>query len=250
MKLFDIIPNDPLLEDLSRRGFLKGAGAAAGMAAIPKIAFAANSESDIATGAKKLAWVAWEMKNRGYSSRQIKAGFINMPLVGKARDIGIEIADAVYDPKYSGMSQSQFQNAMVARFTVSRSPTKKSLSKQNDTETGNDQKSLRQDNLDRLRQAEPSASYIGRVKSRIAPNIRANPELQRFGEEGKVTVEIKMNKDGDILSQRIVQSSGFKRVDDAIIAAIQSTQVLPKDTDGRVPPTIKLNFEITSSSIN
>ena len=29
MKLHDIIPNDPLLEDLSRRGFLKGVGAAA-----------------------------------------------------------------------------------------------------------------------------------------------------------------------------------------------------------------------------
>lgn len=33
MKLHDIIPNDPLLEDLSRRGFLKGVGAAAGSAA-------------------------------------------------------------------------------------------------------------------------------------------------------------------------------------------------------------------------
>jgi hypothetical protein len=29
MRLYDIIPNDPLLEDLSRRGFLKGIGAAA-----------------------------------------------------------------------------------------------------------------------------------------------------------------------------------------------------------------------------
>jgi colicin import membrane protein len=48
--------------------------------------------------------------------------------------------------------------------------------------------------------------------------------------------------DGTITSRRIVQSSGNKAWDDAVLRAIDKTEILPKDTDGRVPPFIELGF--------
>ena len=39
-----------------------------------------------------------------------------------------------------------------------------------------------------------------------------------------------------------VQSSGNKAWDDAVLRAIDKTEVLPRDTDGRVPPVIVLGF--------
>lgn len=217
MRLHEIIPNDPLLEDLSRRGFLKGLGAGVGLASFPKISFSANSESDIAIGAKKLAWVAWEMKNRGFSSTQIKAGFINMPLVGKARDIGIEIADAIYNPKYSSLSQSQFQDAMVARFTTRQS----AIQKKKETDP-NDTQSV-------------STGYASRIKSRIEPNIMGQ-------NAGPVSVEIRSMPDGTIISRKLVRPSGSAEWDNAVLKGIDKTDVLPRDTDGRVPQTITITF--------
>ena len=54
--------------------------------------------------------------------------------------------------------------------------------------------------------------------------------------------EVKVAPDGTILSRKIVQSSGNKAWDDAVLRAIDKTEVLPRDTDGRVPPVLVLGF--------
>jgi TonB family protein len=310
MRLHDIIPNDPLLEDLSRRGFLKGIAGAAASSATGAMAapFRHGSHTDQMTGKEegKFSTVVSDNSNAkliiqwpGHSSPGVvitvpgkvinyKTGRFGSGAGARIKIGNLPVEDiSIYSPDSGNYSKAflGFDNANRARiarqilkssgplkielpifregnvvfaFTIEpdeivkqiKDPIKKKTNKP-DAEPGtDDQTSLRQNNLDRMQQAEPSAAYIARVKSRIGVNISNNPELRRFGEEGKVTVEIKMDKDGDILSQRIVQSSGFKRVDDAVITAIQRTQVLPRDTDGRVPPTLKLNFEITSSSTN
>ena len=85
----------------------------------------------------------------------------------------------------------------------------------------------------------PSGSYLGKVIAAIRPNIvftdiaPGNPRAE---------VEVRVAPDGTVTSRRIVQSSGNKAWDDAVLRAIDKTEILPKDTDGRVPPLIVLGF--------
>ena len=90
-----------------------------------------------------------------------------------------------------------------------------------------------------LKSSGPSASYAGRLVSRIKPNITYPGDM--IGNP-RAEVEVRVAADGTITSRRIVQSSGNKAWDDAVLRAIDKTEVLPKDTDGRVPPFIVLGF--------
>jgi colicin import membrane protein len=90
-----------------------------------------------------------------------------------------------------------------------------------------------------LKSSGPSASYAGRLVGRIKPNITYPGEV--IGNP-RAEVEVRVAPDGTIISRRIVLSSGNKAWDDAVLRAIDKTEILPKDTDGRVPPLIVLGF--------
>jgi len=90
-----------------------------------------------------------------------------------------------------------------------------------------------------LKSSGPSASYAGRLVARIKPNITYPGDVVG---NPRAEVEVKVSSDGTILSRRILQSSGNKAWDDAVLRAIDKTEVLPRDTDGRVPPVIVLGF--------
>jgi len=90
-----------------------------------------------------------------------------------------------------------------------------------------------------LKSSGPSASYAGRLVGRIKPNITYPGDM--IGNP-RAEVEVRVAADGTITSRRIVQSSGNKAWDDAVLRAIDKTEILPKDTDGRVPPFIVLGF--------
>ena len=90
-----------------------------------------------------------------------------------------------------------------------------------------------------LKSSGPSASYAGRLVARIKPNITYPGDVVG---NPRAEVEVKVSPDGTILSRRIVQSSGNRAWDDAVLRAIDKTEVLPRDTDGRVPPVIVLGF--------
>lgn len=85
----------------------------------------------------------------------------------------------------------------------------------------------------------PSPSYAGRIKARVKPNITytespaGNPTAE---------VEVRTSPDGTIISRKLVKSSGVKSWDDAVLNAIDKTEVLPRDVDGRVPPALILVF--------
>jgi colicin import membrane protein len=91
------------------------------------------------------------------------------------------------------------------------------------------------------RSSGPSASYAGRIMARIKPNIV-------FGEsvDGNpmATVEVKLAPDGTIVAKRLVKSSGVKSWDDAVLRAIDRTEILPRDIDGRVPPPFQIDFRL------
>ncbi len=90
-----------------------------------------------------------------------------------------------------------------------------------------------------LKSSGPSASYAGRLVARIKPNITYPGDVVG---NPRAEVEVKVGADGTIQSRRIVQSSGNKAWDEAVLRAIDKTEVLPRDTDGRVPPVIVLGF--------
>jgi len=87
--------------------------------------------------------------------------------------------------------------------------------------------------------AGPSAGYAGRLKARIKPNIVYPDDPQG---NPTASVEVRAAPDGTILSRRLVKSSGLKDWDDAVLRAIDRTEVLPRDVDGRVPSPIVIDF--------
>ena len=107
---------------------------------------------------------------------------------------------------------------------------------------------LRQQNLKRIagmaggtaaQNAGPSAEYPGRIRARIKPNITYTDTIT-----GNPTaeVEVRTSPDGTIISRKISKSSGVKSWDDAVLAAIDKTEVLPRDVDGRVPSALVISF--------
>lgn len=89
------------------------------------------------------------------------------------------------------------------------------------------------------RTSGPSAGYAGRIKARIKPNIifgdsvAGNPEA---------VVQVRVAPDGTITSRKLMRSSGIAAYDDAVLRAIDKTEILPRDTDGTVPPVMELAF--------
>ncbi|OQW89087.1 MAG: protein TolA [Rhodoferax ferrireducens] len=90
-----------------------------------------------------------------------------------------------------------------------------------------------------LKSSGPSASYGGRIRARVKPNIVFTDEIV-----GNPTteVEVRTAPDGTIVGRKITKSSGDKAWDDAVIRAIDKTEVLPRDIDGSMPSSLVLVF--------
>jgi len=84
-----------------------------------------------------------------------------------------------------------------------------------------------------LKSSGPSASYAGRIRARIKPNITFTEDVAG---NPKAEVEVRTSPDGTILSRKLLSSSGNKAWDEAVLKAIDKTATLPRDEDGRVPP--------------
>jgi colicin import membrane protein len=90
-----------------------------------------------------------------------------------------------------------------------------------------------------LKSSGPSSSYPGRIRARIKPNITFNDDVDG---NPKAEVEVRVAPDGTILSRKLIQASGNKAWDDAVLKAIDKTETLPRDTDGRVQPVMVISF--------
>jgi colicin import membrane protein len=85
----------------------------------------------------------------------------------------------------------------------------------------------------------PSASYGGKVRAKVKPNIVFTEDIAG---NPVAEVEVRTTPGGTITSQRLVKSSGNKAWDDAVIKAIIRTETMPRDTDGRVPTPLIIEF--------
>lgn len=91
-----------------------------------------------------------------------------------------------------------------------------------------------------LKSSGPSASYAGRIRARIKPNIVFTDDVPG---NPTATVEIRLAPDGTIVgTPRLVKSSGAKAWDDAVVRAVVKTEQLPRDVDGTVPSSMVLEF--------
>jgi colicin import membrane protein len=89
------------------------------------------------------------------------------------------------------------------------------------------------------RDAAPSAGYAGRIRARIKPNLVLVGEVSG---NPKVEVEVRCAPDGRIIGRRVVKSSGNSVWDETVLRAIDRTEVLPRDTDGRVPSSMVIEY--------
>jgi colicin import membrane protein len=130
---------------------------------------------------------------------------------------------------------------------------KEKLKAQRDTET---RKKLREDQLKRmaglanasgaptasgtaLKSAGPSANYAGRIVARVKPNIVFTEEIKG---NPRAEVEVRTAPDGTIVGSKLVKSSGNKSWDEAVLRAIEKTEVLPRNEDGLVPSPMTIGF--------
>ena len=90
-----------------------------------------------------------------------------------------------------------------------------------------------------LKSAGPSANYAGRVVARVKPNIVFTEAISG---NPTAVVEVRTSADGTVISRKLTQSSGIKDWDEAVLRAIDKTEVLPRDTDGRVPSPLLISF--------
>jgi colicin import membrane protein len=90
-----------------------------------------------------------------------------------------------------------------------------------------------------VRDAGPSSSYAGRVVARVKPHIVLTDDIPG---NPQADVEVRCAPDGTIVGSRLMRSSGNKVWDDAVLRALERTEVLPRDTDGRVPSPMMISF--------
>ncbi len=90
-----------------------------------------------------------------------------------------------------------------------------------------------------LKSSGPSASYGGKVRTKVKPNIVFTDTIEG---NASAEVEVRSSPTGTIMSQRLVKSSGNKAWDEAVIKAIIRTETMPRDVDGRVPSPMILEF--------
>ncbi len=89
------------------------------------------------------------------------------------------------------------------------------------------------------RDAGPSGSYGGKVAAKVKPHI-VYPDA--VAGNPRAEVEVRAAPDGTITGAKLIQSSGNKAWDDAVLRALQKTETLPRDVDGRVPSSLVIGF--------
>lgn len=90
-----------------------------------------------------------------------------------------------------------------------------------------------------MRSSGPSDSYGGRVRARVKPNIVFTDNISG---NPSAEVDVRLAPDGTIVGRSLRKSSGVASWDEAVLRAIDRTEVLPRDIDGRVPSSMVLVF--------
>ena len=94
-----------------------------------------------------------------------------------------------------------------------------------------------------VKAAGPSASYLGRLRARIKPNITF-PDAQLQAVVGNPAAEVVVicSPSGQVIGKKLKVSSGHDAWDQAVLNAVEKTGILPRDENGNMPSEITLSF--------
>ena len=92
-----------------------------------------------------------------------------------------------------------------------------------------------------LQSSGPSADYIGRIKGRIRPNVSFPDTLAG---NPAVEIEIKLAPSGRIIASRVTKRSGVPEWDEAVLRAIERTEMLPRDENGKVAASMTIVYQL------
>jgi colicin import membrane protein len=173
-----------------------------------------------------------------------------------ARDAEIAVEKAKKEREREKEREAQAEAEKKRQQALQEEQRKKLAAAQAEKAEQERNEKLRQENLKRMlgqagatggptstgtaaRDAGPSASYAGRIIAKVKPNIVLTETVSG---SPRAEVEVRAAPDGTIIGRRLVKSSGNKDWDDAVLRALDRTEVLPRDTDGRVPSPITIGF--------
>ena len=88
-------------------------------------------------------------------------------------------------------------------------------------------------------QIDARNTYADKIRMAIKPNITF---VEKVAGNPKATVVILVNEQGQIYSRDLIEKSGLDSWDQAVLKAIDRTKVIPKDTNGKVPPKLEISF--------
>ena len=89
------------------------------------------------------------------------------------------------------------------------------------------------------RAAGPSDNYGGRIRGKIKPNITFTEDI---ASNAPAEVEVRCAPDGTIVGKKLIKSSGNTAWDNAVLKAIDKTEILPRDIDGRIHSPLVISF--------
>ena len=88
-----------------------------------------------------------------------------------------------------------------------------------------------------LRSSGPSSGYAGRIAAAVRPNITF-PDADTVNGNPAAEFEVSLAPDGTIVGVKLSKSSGLPGWDDAAERGLRKTDKLPRDTDGRIFPSL------------
>ena len=89
----------------------------------------------------------------------------------------------------------------------------------------------------------PSDSYLARLRARVKPNITfSESQLQSIRGNPAAEVEVTVSASGQIIGMKLTQSSGNADWDQAVLKAIEKTETLPRDENGKIPSKLLFVF--------
>ena len=89
-----------------------------------------------------------------------------------------------------------------------------------------------------LKSSGPSGSYGGKVAAAVRPNV-VFPDADLVSGNPAAEFDVRLAPDGTIVgTPKLVKSSGLPAWDQAALRALQKTERLPRDIDGRVPTAL------------
>ncbi|KQX29533.1 cell envelope integrity protein TolA [Variovorax sp. Root434] len=87
------------------------------------------------------------------------------------------------------------------------------------------------------RSSGPSSGYAGRIAAAVRPNITF-PDAETVNGNPAAEFEVSLAPDGTIVGVKLSKSSGLPGWDDAAERGLRKTDKLPRDTDGRIFPSL------------